>query len=307
MAKLNHGLTLNQMQLLAYAIYSTQKDSNKNVFIKADFERKFDLNEYRTEHANEDTKKLYELGFATVNLEEDEFDYLRVFQRITYKKGTFTFKWTDDMLPHILELKDNYVMADLSITSRFRSSFSWTLYEYLKAHYGYWHKRLSKESLMRLFGVENVKSYQSNTALLKTKVLELAIREINNHTEFEVWYTEEKKGRSIVAFVLHWSTGEKVASATDAQMKLLREINDTVMRDMMKYLALEDSKNLAEARTHILALNEIDVAAGKGLTSKQADLHIQNANYHFNQLENIYAKDQGDKFVYYNWLEESEG
>src|SRR5699024_1534304 len=88
MAKLNHGLTLNQMQLLAYAIYSTQKDSNKNVFIKADFERKFDLNEYRTAHANEDTKKLYELGFATVNLEEDEFDYLRVFQRITYKKGT---------------------------------------------------------------------------------------------------------------------------------------------------------------------------------------------------------------------------
>lgn len=294
------------MQLLAYAIYSTQRDSEKNLFIKADFEKKFGLDEYRTEHANEDTKRLYELGFATVNLEENEFDYLRVFQRITYKKGTFSFKWTDDMLPHILELKDNYVTTDLSITSQFRSSFSWTLYEYLKAYYGYWHKKLSKESLMRLFGVEDVKSYQNNTALLKVKVLDLAIEEINKHTEFEVWYTEEKKGRAIVGFVLHWSTGKKVASATDGQMKLLRRIHDTVMQDMMKYLALKDNKNLAEARTHILALNEIDMATGKELTSKQADLHIQNANFHFNQLEKIYARDQEEKFVFYNWLEERE-
>ena len=28
MSKLSHGLSLNQMQLLAYAIYSTQKDGN---------------------------------------------------------------------------------------------------------------------------------------------------------------------------------------------------------------------------------------------------------------------------------------
>jgi Initiator Replication protein len=129
MAKLNKGLTLNQMRLLAYAIYSTQQDG-KTKFIKADFESKFSLKEYRTEHASEDVKKLYELGFSTINLKEDEFDYLRVFQRITYKKGTFSFLWTDDMLPHILELKDKYVLTDLTITSQFRSGFSWILYEY---------------------------------------------------------------------------------------------------------------------------------------------------------------------------------
>ena len=33
-----HKLTLNQMQLLAYAIYSTQKDG-KTEFIKANFEK----------------------------------------------------------------------------------------------------------------------------------------------------------------------------------------------------------------------------------------------------------------------------
>ena len=42
MAKLSQGLTLNQMQLLAYAIYSTQQNG-KTEFHKADFEKKFDI------------------------------------------------------------------------------------------------------------------------------------------------------------------------------------------------------------------------------------------------------------------------
>ena len=47
MAKLNQGLTLNQMQLLAYAIYSTQQDG-KTEFIKAEFEKKFGIEKYQT-------------------------------------------------------------------------------------------------------------------------------------------------------------------------------------------------------------------------------------------------------------------
>ena len=50
MAKLSHGLTLQQMQLLAYAIYSTQQDG-KTEFHKADFEKKFGLSRYLTEDA----------------------------------------------------------------------------------------------------------------------------------------------------------------------------------------------------------------------------------------------------------------
>ena len=46
-SKLNQGLTLNQMQLLSYAIYSTQKDGS-TTFIKADFEKKFGIEKYQT-------------------------------------------------------------------------------------------------------------------------------------------------------------------------------------------------------------------------------------------------------------------
>ena len=39
LARLSHGLTLNQMQLLAYAVFATQKNG-KIEFHKADFEKK---------------------------------------------------------------------------------------------------------------------------------------------------------------------------------------------------------------------------------------------------------------------------
>lgn len=69
MANLNHGLTLNQMQLLAYSIYCTQQDGSTE-FIKADFERKFGLKRYKTEDAYKDSEKVSALRYSTQNLEE---------------------------------------------------------------------------------------------------------------------------------------------------------------------------------------------------------------------------------------------
>ena len=303
-AKLNQGLSLNQIQLFAYAIYSTQQDGKTN-FIKAEFEKKFGLDEYRTEHANEDVKKLYELGFATIDLEEEEFDYLRVFQRISYKKGTFSFKWTDDMLPHILELKDKFVITDLTITSQFKSSFSWILYDYLKAHYGYWHKKMSKEGLMKLFGVVGVKSYQKNTSLFKAKVLDLAVKEINSYTELEIWYTEMKEGRSISGFELHWSTGKRKAGATENQLTLLREIHDEVDKKMFDYISLKDTKDIEFARTNIMKIKEINKQVNDRLTSEEAKDLIWEAKLLYEQLQHLLEKDgqRKDNSVYFNWLE----
>lgn len=192
MAKLNQGLTLNQMQLLAYAIYSTQQDG-KTEFNKAAFEEKFGIEKYQTRHAKEDAQRLLDLKFSIEDLENNYFEYYNVFQSIKYDNGLFRFKWTEDMVPHILELKEKYITTDLTITSQFKSGFSWTLYEYLKAHYGYWHKSISKEALMRLFGVENKKTYQNNTGRFKNTVLDVAIAEINQYTELNVWYVEENK------------------------------------------------------------------------------------------------------------------
>lgn len=305
MAKLNQGLTLNQMQLLAYAIYSTQQDG-KTEFIKADFERKFGMEKYQTRHAKEDAQRLLDLKFSIEDLENDFFEYRNVFSSIRYKKGTFNFKWNEEFIPHILELKEKYVITDLTITSQFKSEFSWILYEYLKANYGYWYKELSKEALMKLFAVEDRKTYIRNTSRFKTTVLDVAIQELNEYTEFKVWYTETRKGRAIVGFKLHWSTGKREISATDKQISLLREVHDEVERRMFDYLALENSKNRDIARTHIIRIKEINQQINEELTLEQADKFIQEVKQLYGQLQTLLAKDgkERDTSIYYNWLEE---
>ena len=73
----SHGLTLNQMQLLAYAIFSTQQDG-KTKFHKADFEKKFGLSRYKTKTLRR-FRSDYELKTSTEDLENDKFRFWNVF------------------------------------------------------------------------------------------------------------------------------------------------------------------------------------------------------------------------------------
>jgi len=305
MAKFNNGLTLNQMQLLAFAIYSTQKNGATE-FHKADFERKFEMEKYQTIHAKQDAQKLLDIKFSIEDLENDYFEYWNVFQSIKYKEGCFRFKWTEDMVPHILELKEKYITTDLTITSKFKSGFSWALYDYLKAHYGYWHKPISKDALMRLFGVENKKTYQNNTGRFKSTVLDVAIKEINSLTELEIRYNEEKKGRSIIGFDLIWSNGTTMISATKKQIKELSALIQTVFDDVFKYVNLNDEENREKAINIIKELEEYREFTMDPIciTKERADFLIQQAKFHLSELERLFELNQKTTVPFYNWLED---
>lgn len=310
MAKLNSGLSLNQMQLLAYSIFSTQQNG-KSEFQKSDFEHKFNVGQYRTSDAKKDAHKLTSLQFSIEDLENDYFEFINIFGSIKYNNGTFIFKWNEEVLPHIIGLKEKYITTDLSITSNFRSSFSWTLYDYLKAHYGYWHKLISKDGILKLFGVENKKTYQS-TGQFKRGVLDVAIAEINKHTEFEVWYNEEKEGRSITGFDLHWSTGKGEAAATQAQVKELKTIINAIMEDPFKYVNLSNEENRNHAIERVRKVREFmqHVTEPICITKAYADNLLVLANDHFRQLEALLASEiesKGNKApALYNWLDERE-
>src|SRR5699024_4429138 len=258
--------------------------------------------------AKEDAQKVSIVQFSVEDLENDYFEFWNVFKAIRYKSGKFIFKWNEEFIPHILEIKEKYVLTDLAVTSNFKSSFSWTLYEYLKAHYGNWFKELSKEALMKLFSVENRVTYQKSTAQLKRTVLDTAIGEINEYTELEVWYTEKKVGNKITGFVLHWSTGKKVSAATEKQVTFLREIHDEVEKNMLDYLSLKDVQDLEQARHHIIAIKEINNKVSKGLSSSEASGFIQEVKMNYLQLEGLLEQDgkKRDTSVYFNWLEDTD-
>lgn len=313
-AKLNQGLTLNQMQLLAFAIYSTQQNGATE-FHKADFEKKFGIEKYQTIHAKQDAQKVSSLQFSIEDLENHYFEYWNVFGSIKYKEGLFTFRWNEEFIPHILELKEKYITTDLTITSHFKSGFSWTLYDYLKAHYGYWHKLISKEALMRLFGVENKKTYRENTALFKKTVLDVAIAEINKYTELEIHYKVEKKGRAITGFDLIWSNGQKLTSATKKQITEIESIANIVFEDIFEYINLDNETDRLRARDLIREIEDMRKFTNEpiSITSERANELIKKAIWNFRQLNGLLEKnhkavspESAKKVQFYNWLEERE-
>lgn len=306
MAKLNQGLTLNQMQLLAYSIFSTQKNGVTE-FRKVEFEKRFGINHYKTKDALDDSETVTSVKFSTRDLERNKFTYWNVFRGMSYDNGLFKFVWAEEMLPHILELQEKYITTDLTITSQFKSSFSWTLYDYLKAHYGYWHKPLSKNALMNLFGVEKKKTYQ-NTAQFKRGVLDVAIAEINALTELEVRYNEERDGRAIVGFDLIWSNGTTTASATKKQIKELQSILEIIFEDMFEYVNLNNEENRQHAIELVRASEEMKIYLDEPIciTKEKADLLIKKANWNLGELERLLEVERDSKPVFYNWLEEKE-
>lgn len=312
MAKLSQGLTLNQMQLLAFAIYSTQQNGATE-FHKADFEKKFGIEKYQTIHAKQDVQKVSSLQFSIEDLENHYFEYWNIFGSIKYKEGLFSFRWNEEFVPHILELKEKYITSDLTITSQFKSGFSWTLYDYLKAHHGYWHKQISKEGLMKLFGVEKVKTYLENTAQFKRAVLDVAIKEINEYTELQVRYNIEKEGRSITGFDLIWSNGQKLTSATKKQIKEIISIVDIVFEDMFDYINLDNEADRLRARDLIREIEDMRKFTEEpiSITSEKAKELIKKAVWNFRQLNGLLEKNHKEvspesakKVQFYNWLED---
>lgn len=312
MAKLNQGLTLNQMQLLAFSIYCTQKNGVTE-FHKVDFEKKFGMSKYKTEDARKDSDKVTSVKFSQWDPEKDYFDFWNVFRGMRYHAGVFHFTWTEEMIPHILELKEKYITTDLTIASKFKSSFSWTLYDYIKAHHGYWHKPISKEDLMKLFGVGNSKTYAENTAQFKRGVLDVAISEINKHTELEVRYSVEKESRAIVGFDLIWSNGQKLSSATKKQIKEIQSILDIIFEDMFQYININDENDRQRAINLIREIENMREFIGEPIciTKEKADDLIKKAVWNFREMNRLLEKNNRPvseksvkKVEFYNWLED---
>src|SRR5699024_3351299 len=246
-----------------------------------------------------------------------------VFIAIEYDRGEFIFEWNKRMLPHIIKLKEKYILTDLTITSQFVSGYRWILYDYLKAHYGYWQKTLSKEALIKLFAVENIKSYQA-TPNLKQRVLNLAIEEVNKFTEINVWYTEKKVGKTITHFTIHWSVGKPEAGATEEQMSLLRSIYNEVEEKMFDYISIKNTQNLEKMRANVIKIKkkkkskkmranvikikEINKMVNNKLSSEKAKELISEAKTIYHELEYMLKNDKNirDKSIYFNWLEDDE-
>ena len=154
-----------------------------------------------------------------------------------------TVEWTDyddkvmirfnqDIMPYLIELKQNFTQYALSDLIDLNSKYSIILYKWLSMNYNQYEHYSAKNGRR----AEQVESYRNPSITVKelrvitdtvkdyprfdnfeTWILKKPIEEINAHTHFNVTYDKIKAGRSIDSIVFHI---EKKRTAEDSSYKL---------------------------------------------------------------------------------------
>ena len=154
-----------------------------------------------------------------------------------------TVEWTDyddkvmirfnqDIMPYLIELKQNFTKYALSEIMELNSKYSIILYKWLSMNYNQY-EHYSVKGGRR---AEQVEAYRNPTITVKelrvitdtvkdyprftnfeSYIIKNSLKEINAHTSFNVTYDKIKKGRSIDSIVFHI---EKKRTADDNSYKL---------------------------------------------------------------------------------------
>lgn len=206
--KSRFSLSLQQQKIVLYLISQVNpfdEDFKLYEFSIPDFCRVCGIDFRSGKHYADLKKQIKEIADKSlwVRLENGKETLLRWIEKpyVDEKSGTIAIRLDRDMKPFLLELKGNYTRYQLLWTLNFRSKYSIRLFELVcSIHYcdlEPYTKEYEIEELKQLLDAE---SYEWEK--LKTRVLEQAIKEINEYSDKIVSYEPIKRGRKVVRVAL---------------------------------------------------------------------------------------------------------
>jgi plasmid replication initiation protein len=123
--------------------------------------------------------------------------------------GKVILQFSKGIIPYLSELSKNFTRYKLTSVTKFKSTYSIRLYELLIQWLSIGKRELDVELLKKQLQVEA--NYPRVTDLKKW-VVDVAVQEINQHSNIEVKYTQRKAGRIITHFL--FTFGEKAEKTT---------------------------------------------------------------------------------------------
>ena len=204
------NLTWNEFKLLRFFIMQTEKDDKELFQYTVNIPKLAETIEispkvlYReisdmTEHL---MKEVIEIG----SRKDDHWVMFHWVDVCEYDNGTLTVKLSDELKPFLVGLRGNFSRYRLSDLISFNSIYAGLLYEKIN---GYLNENnmphadvaieisISIEELRRITGTENKFERYSN---FKLRVIDTALKEINQKSPYHITATEYKDGRAIAGF-----------------------------------------------------------------------------------------------------------
>ena len=175
------------------AAYMALKDASERLF-----SRYFTYDIYSREYGKEyDLKPPRKLSTSDDLIKVKS----RWVQKIAYRErsGAVYFQFSTDLIPLITNLKEYFTSYYLSQTADFSSSYATRLFELLMQ----W-KSTNAIPVMALHKLRNSLGVEENqyklVADFKKRVLDIAVNQINETTDYKIEYEQHKEGRTITGF-----------------------------------------------------------------------------------------------------------
>lgn len=111
--------------------------------------------------------------------------------RINRGSGKITVKFDEDIQKYVIGLYENYTQYSLLSTLPMQSAYSFRLFELLKSYAYKKQCTFEIDELKKRLAATHYKDFKD----FRTRVLEIAIREINLYTEIETSWEAIRKGR----------------------------------------------------------------------------------------------------------------
>ena len=218
----SYNLELTEQRLIMLAVINARETGQG---ITADSKLEIHASDY-AKHFNVSTDAAYKVMKEAVNnLFERKFSYVAEYKK-TGKTGVVRSRWVSrvfyvdslaileitfapDVVPLVTRLEEHFTSYQLKQVSNLTSKYAIRLYELLIA----WREvgktpQIELSEFRQKIGVENGEYERMHH--FKARVLEPAIKQINEHTDITASYEQHKRGRTISGFSFRFKQKQQV-------------------------------------------------------------------------------------------------
>jgi plasmid replication initiation protein len=232
----SYRLGVNEQRIILYAICRCREEDkglfpNQAVIISAEaFAKQFpSIDKTNVYHQlKEAMDVLYDRSVTLYEKDEDtghdQVSKTRWISKASYVDGAGRIKvvFTQDVIEHITRLGGEFTSYQLEKVSSMTSAYAVRIYELLSQHRTIGHRLLNMAWLRERLGVEP-DEYKLTTNFIR-KVIEVAVDQINKHSDLTVSYKPQKTGRAITDFMFKIRDKERKAKASStASDQAMRE------------------------------------------------------------------------------------
>lgn len=169
-----------------------------------------------------------------ITLEDGTETLLRWIEKpyIQPKNGVIQIKFDQDMKPYFLELKEHFTQYHLYYILAMRSQYSIRLYELLKSYEFRQSIRFGLDNLKNKINAETYHRYPD----FKRKVLDIAIREINEYSDIYIQYELKKTGRKVTEVLFRINPKRNLEDRVETWTRIEKKLSPKQLQGQLSLL-----------------------------------------------------------------------